>query len=292
MVCDSMVQEGLKHEYQETNGIKMHYVTKGSGRLVVFLHGFPEFWYSWRHQLSAIGSEKIKAVAPDMRGYGKTDKPEGVENYKISILAQDILGLIRGLGEDKAVIVGHDWGGAVAWHFAQTLPEHTDKLIILNCPPPSVLKKQISDNPDQQRRSTYIKFFQQEKVPEKTLSANNYSGLKMALTSLAVKKDLFTEADLEKYVDALKLPALSCAINYYRASYQFPPDKETEQLKVKSETMVVWGEQDNALGIELTKQIPNFVEGELKINYVPTAGHWVQHEEPELVNKYILDFLG
>ena len=287
-----MSGEDLKHEYIETNGINMHYVTKGQGKLVVLLHGFPEFWYSWRRQISAIGSEKFKVIAPDLRGYGKTDKPEGVENYKVSVLAKDVLGLIHSLGEEKAVIVGHDWGGAIAWHFAQTLPEQTEKLIILNCPPPSALKQEISKNPDQQRRSTYIKFFQQKNVPERTLSANNYAGLKMALTSLAVKKDIFSDEDLEKYVEALKLPALSCAINYYRASYQFPPDKETEKLKVKSPTMVIWGEQDNALGKELTEHIPNFIEGEYKIHYIPSAGHWVQHEEPELVNKYILEFLG
>ncbi|MDY6964697.1 MAG: alpha/beta hydrolase [Halobacteriota archaeon] len=286
-----MSEENLKHKFIETNGIKMHYVTRGSGKLVVFLHGFPEFWYSWRHQISAIASDKFMVVAPDLRGYGKTDKPEGVENYKITTLAQDILGFIKGLGKEKAVIVGHDWGGAIAWHFAQTLPEHTEKLIILNCPPPSALKQEISKNPDQQRRSTYIKFFQQKDIPEKTLSINNYAGLKAALTSLAVKKDIFTGEDLEKYVEALELPALSCAINYYRAGYQFPLDEDTEKLKVKSPTLVIWGEQDNALCKALTEHIPDYILGSYTIHFVPNAGHWVQHEEPELVNKYILEFL-
>lgn len=279
-----------KHEYTLTNNIRMHYVTYGEGPLVILLHGFPEFWYSWRLQIPELG-KYFKVVAPDLRGYNETDKPEGVENYKVDILVQDILGLVRNLGE-KAVIVGHDWGGALAWEFAKLFPEITEKLIILNCPPISILQEEIVKNKEQARKSQYIIFFQTPEVPENTLSASNYTMLKDTYKNLAIKKEIWDKETLNKYVEALKLPALSCGINYYRASFKFPIKAKQRKLKVKCPTLVIWGEQDKALGKELTDYFPDIVEGPYSIKFIPTAGHWVQVEEPELVNQYILEFLG
>ncbi len=279
------------HNYIKTNNINMHYVTQGEGQLMVLLHGFPEFWYSWRFQIKELG-KYFKVVAPDLRGYNKTDKPEGVENYKINILINDILGLVKGLGEEKAIIVGHDWGGAISWEYAKCFPDNTEKLIILNCPPINVLQKAMGTNKEQARRSQYIVFFQQPEAPEQMLSASNYAGLKSTYKSMAVKKELWDKETLDKFVEALKLPTLSCGINYYRASFQFPMRAKQRKLKVKCPTLVIWGEQDNALGKELTYHFPEIVEGPYTIKYIPTAGHWVQQEEPELVNKYLLEFLG
>jgi len=279
-----------KHEYIKTNNIRMHYVTFGQGKLLILLHGFPEFWYSWRFQINELG-KYFRVVAPDLRGYNKTDKPKGVENYKINILIQDILGLVEGLEESKAVIIGHDWGGALSWEFAKCFPNKTEKLVILNCPPISVLQEEILKNKDQARRSQYIMFFQTPEVPEKSFSARNYELLRSTYTNMAIKKELWDDDTLNKYVKALELPSIACGINYYRASYKFPLSTKQSKLKVQCPTLVIWGEQDKALSIKLTEYFSDIVEGIYMIKFIPTAGHWVQLEEPELVNKYILEFL-
>ncbi len=286
-----MEKKEWQHDFIATNGIRMHYVTFGAGSLVVLLHGFPEFWYSWRFQIGELG-KYFTVVAPDLRGYNKTDKPEGIKNYKISVLLQDILGLIEGLGANKAIVIGHDWGGALAWEFARNFPEMTEKLIVLNCPPIDILQDEIATNEKQRKRSEYIFFFQQPKIPEKTLSDNHYMMLKHTLKDLAVRKDLWNEETLNKYVEALKLPSLSCGINYYRAALQYPLRAKQRQLKVVAPTLVIWGEKDKALGKELTRHFPNIVEGPYSIKFIPEVGHWVQQEAPELVNRYILEFLG
>ncbi|MHA1380433.1 MAG: alpha/beta fold hydrolase [Candidatus Helarchaeota archaeon] len=280
-----------KHGYINTNNIRMHYVTYGKGKLILLLHGFPEYWYSWRFQIAELGKH-FKVVAPDLRGYNKTDKPEGIENYKVNILIQDIKGLIEWFQKEKTIIIGHDWGGALSWEFARCFPERTKKLIVLNCPPISVLQEEIVRNKKQARRSQYIMFFQTPNVPEEALSANNYAMLKATYTDMAVKKEIWTDETLKKYVDALKMPSLSCGINYYRASLKFPIRAKQRKLKVKCPTLVIWGEKDKALGKELTNYFPSIVEGPYSIKFIPEAGHWVQVEFPELVNKYILDFLG
>jgi epoxide hydrolase 4 len=278
------------HDYILTNNIRMHYVMNGEGDLMVLLHGFPEFWYSWRFQIPVLGRH-FKVVAPDLRGYNETDKPTGVENYKIEILLQDILGLVKYFSADKVIIVGHDWGGALAWEFAKSFPELTDRLIVLNCPPISVLQEEIAKNKVQAKRSQYIFFFQQPQIPEQTLSANNYATLKSTWRDMAIKKELWDEETITKYVEALKLPALSCGINYYRASFQYPVRAKQRRLKVKCPTLVIWGEQDKALGKELTNYFPEIVDAPYTIKFIPDVGHWVQQEAPELVNKYILEFL-
>jgi len=279
------------HQYVQINKIRMHYVTHGKGKIVILLHGFPEFWYSWRFQIKEIG-KYFKVIAPDLRGYNETDKPIGVENYKIDILTQDILELIRNLGEDKAIIVGHDWGGAIAWEFAKYHPERTEKLIILNCPPISILQEEIVKNKEQAKKSQYIIFFQTPEIPEKTLSENDYAMLKYTLKDMAIKKELWDDETLSKYVNALKMPALSCGINYYRASFKYPIKAKQRQMKVLCPTLVIWGEKDRALGRELTDYFPDIVDGPYSIKFIPDVGHWVQQEAPDLVNKYILEFLS
>ncbi len=283
-----------QHTFVETNGIRMHYVTHGEGPMIVLLHGFPEFWYSWRFQIGELG-KYFKVVAPDLRGYNKTDKPEGIENYKINILLDDILGLIKGLGENKAIIVGHDWGGALAWDFAKRFPEVTEKLIVLNCPPIDILQKEIAANPTQRKRSGYIFAFQQPELPEKRLSKDGYAALKMIYlnlsTSRKTRKNVWNEEILTKYVEALKLPSLSCGINYYRAAVRHPLRAKQVRKKVQADTLVIWGEEDLALGKELANHFPAIVEGSYTIKFIPKIGHWVQLEAPEVVNQYILDFL-
>jgi len=274
----------VEHFFVETNGVRLHCVGCGEGKLVLLLHGFPEFWYSWRHQLPVLGRH-FRAVAPDLRGYNESDKPEGEENYRLEVLVEDVAGLVRELGGGRGMVVGHDWGGVIAWAFASLHPELTEKLVILNAPHPSLMAGRLS--PEQSRRSWYISFFRKEKAPEEFLMADNCAVLKEVLRGTAVKP-AFTEEDLERFVEAWSKPgALRAGINYYRAN---GPDSPLRQLpKVKAPTLVIWGKEDAFLTVEVSRA-EGFVEGPYRAVYL-NCGHWVQNEEPELVNRLMLEFL-
>lgn len=280
-----------KHSFTNTNGIRMHYVEAGAGTPMVLLHGFPEFWYSWRYQIPDL-AKYFHVVAPDMRGYNETDKPEGVENYKMSLLTADVLGLLRALGHEKAVIVGHDWGGAVAWSFATDYPQATERLIVMNCPHPAVFRQHIlGGNLRQMQRSWYIFFFQLPEIPEALFSANNYALLRKAAYATAAKKGTFSEGDLNAYIEAMSKPgALTAAINYYRNLFR--GDLPGSSATISSPTLLIWGEEDIYLGKELTEGMQDYFSSRFDIKYIPRCGHWVQQEEPEPVNRYIKEFLS
>jgi pimeloyl-ACP methyl ester carboxylesterase len=257
------MNENWKHNYVKLSEIKMHYVVAGSGELVILLHGFPEFWYSWRHQIPPL-SQHFRVVAPDMRGYNETDKPMGVSRYSNDLLVQDIKDLIDALGEKKAAVVGHDWGGAVAWTLAMTAPEYVKKLALLNCPHPlSLIEAFLSMKFQQLQKSWYIFFFQTPKIPEEVLSRNNYELMKKMVFGSTVNKGTFTQEDQEKYVGAWsRTGALTGGINYYRANMNIAqlmsiPKEQQEKIlkkysKVKCPTLMVWGEEDVALDKSLT----------------------------------------
>jgi pimeloyl-ACP methyl ester carboxylesterase len=277
-------------------------VTSGSGDLVLLLHGFPEFWYSWRHQIPIL-SKHFKVVAPDMRGYNESDKPAGVANYSTSLLVQDMKSLIGALGKSKAVVVGHDWGGAVAWNLAMMAPEFVDKLVILNCPHPlALIQSYLSMNFRQLQRSWYVFFFQQPEAPERILSRDNFEFLRMMLQGSAVNKKAFSTEDMNKFVEAWSKPgALTASINYYRANMNpaqiMVMTKDQQDTiskrfhKVKCPTLVIWGENDAALDKSLTLGMEKYVEGPYEIKYIKNCGHWVQQEASDQVNKLLLDFL-
>lgn len=280
-----------RHEYAQANGIRMHYVTQGEGPLLILLHGFPEFWYSWRHQITAL-SKHFRVVAPDMRGYNDTDKPEGVQAYHISHLVADVAGLIEALGEQQAIVVGHDWGGGVAWAVAMYRPDVVDKLIILNAPHLGVFQQHILKNPRQSMRSWYMFFFQIRDVPEKLLSLNDYAFVRRAFAGV------LEEAEIDKYVEAIAKPgALTAAINYYRASiseeYLLGAIGQPQPLpRITAPTLVIWGEDDPYLGRELVLETQSQIDGPFTLRWIAGCGHWVQQEKPELVNQYMLEFLG
>lgn len=284
--------ESWQHEYKEVNGIKLHYVKAGQGPLVILLHGFPEFWYSWRNQIPAL-SEHFTVVAPDMRGYGKSDKPKGVKNYATKVIAKDIIELIESFGEKKAHIVAHDWGGGVAWTIAQFYPEYIDKLVVLNCPLPAILMKHFFTNFKQVKRSWYMFFFQIPWLPEWRMRKNLKVFFKRGLRGWAHNKDAFTDEDINRYVEAFQDPyALTAAVNYYRASFRSIFDKEARKIRpMETDTLVIWGEDDEALGKELTYGMEKYFKNNFEIKYISDCSHWVQHEYPDLVNGYILDFL-
>jgi len=242
-------------------------------------------------------------VAPDLRGYNKSSKPEDVDNYSTSLLVEDIYGLIETLGETKAVIIGHDWGGFIAWNLAMMAPEKVSNLVIINCPHPVPLLEAFWSMRFQQlQKSWYVFFFQIPTIPEEILSRNNYEVLQRMLLGSISTKQAFKEDDMSKYIEAWSQPgALAASINYYRANWnitQILSIKKEHQdgfiqrfPKIKCPTLVIWGENDVALDKSLTYGLEEHIEGSFKIVYHPEYGHWIHNEAPDLVNNTILSFL-
>jgi pimeloyl-ACP methyl ester carboxylesterase len=230
-----------------------------------------------------------------MRGYNQTEKPVGVGNYSLGLLMQDIQGLIQALGESSAVVVAHDWGGGVAWPFSAYYPDMVDRLIILNCPPPAVLMRHLMSNPAQLRRSYYMFLFQLPFLPELGMRARDYLMIERALRGWAIDKSAFSDHDIRMFKEAAAKPgALTGGINYYRAAFRafLSSPASGDGSKVKCPTLVIWAEDDAALGKELTYDFAEEVEGPLEIKYIPGCSHWVQQEKPDVVNSYIVDFLA
>src|SRR4051794_34874601 len=200
-----MAQPAIVHRYADLGHIRLHYAEAGAGPLIVLLHGFPEFWYSWRHQLPALAAAGYRVVAPDLRGYNLSGKPRSVRAYRLRELAHDVAALIRYCGSERAVVVGHDWGGGVAWGVAMRHPALLSRLVILNCPHPVALQRALR-TPQQLRRSWYIFFFQLPWLPEASLRAGDFAGLRRLLRTAPLRPDAFTDADVERYVAALKRP--------------------------------------------------------------------------------------
>ncbi len=281
------------HEFVEANGLRFHCVTQGEGDLVLLLHGFPESWYSWRHQIPYL-ARRFKVVAPDLRGYGESDKPDGVGEYTADKLVNDVRCLIEAFGASRAHVVSHDWGGVVAWMFAVAFPGHLDKLVVMNAPHPAVFAKNLMSNPRQMMRSWYTFFFQLPRIPELLFSAHDFYLLKHFFREWAIDKEAFSDEDLNELARAAGRPgALTGGINYYRASMGnlnfFKMARSYPQIL--SPTLLIWAENDRALGKELTYGLkPYFADG-LQIRYIPTCSHWVQQEAPNIVNQYLDEFL-
>lgn len=283
------LQEPWQHQYITSNGIKLHYVTQGDGPLMLMLHGFPEFWYSWRHQIREFAKD-YKVVALDLRGYNDSDKPSALSAYRVSELMLDVAGVIKGLGYQSCTLVGHDWGGAIAWSFAYNYPELLERLIVLNIPHPAKFAEGLK-TPQQLLKSWYIFFFQIPWLPELLIQSGDYQFISDAFTKMAVNPSVFTPKDLEAYKDAVaKRGALTGMLNYYRNIFQsLGQGQSWEILKIR--TLMIWGEQDTALGKELTYGTQEYVQ-DLTIRYISDSSHWVQQEQPDLVNQYIREFLA
>ena len=264
--------------------------------LVLMLHGFPECWYSWRHQLRAL-APYFECVAPDLRGYGATDAPVGIENYTLDKLVGDVADLIEACGRERAIIMAHDWGGGIAWATALMRPELVERLIVMNCPHLKKFRENLLHNPRQMLRSWYILFFQLPRLPEAMLRARDFAMLKRMLRDSAVNKSAFSDDDLARYRAAFRNPySITAAINYYRALFREAVRERREpdwmSRKIAAPTMVIWGEQDVALRKELTFGMKELFDGPFEIHYVSDSGHWVQQEQPAIVNEYVLRFLS
>ena len=279
-----------EHRFIKTNGIQLHTVSQGEGKLMLMLHGFPEFWYSWRHQIGEF-STNYHTVALDLRGYNDSDKPEGVTAYRMSELVADIKGAIASLGYEDCILVAHDWGGAIAWNFAYAYPEMVEKLIVMNIPHPAKFADGLK-TPQQLFKSWYIFAFQIPWLPEFIFKQNNYQAIAEAFSGMAVDKTAFSEADLEAYRQAAAKPgALTAMINYYRSAFGSIFTGQPKQWGILDiPTLTIWGEADTALGKELTYGTNAYVR-DWQIEYIPNCSHWVQQEQPALVNRYMREFL-
>ena len=274
------------HKEAIVNGIRLHWVEAGSGPLVILLHGFPEFWYSWRHQIPIL-AERFRVVAPDMRGYNLSEKPQ--TGYDIETLTDDVLSLIRSVGEDQAAIVGHDWGGVIAWAFAARYPSAVSKLVIMNAPHPRRFQQSLSAGFRQMLRSSYVVFFQIPRLPELLLGSNRCWVLARAMERSAFVEEAFSGEDLERYREAMSRPgSLTAALGYYRAV--FKTRRQTEALAdVQASTLVLWGQHDRALGRDLAEGLDQWVPN-ISVRFLE-CGHWTQQELPEEVNRYLMEFL-
>ncbi len=288
-----------EHHFANVNNQTLHYVTSGEGKLILFVHGFPEFWYEWQDQLDEFGRD-YQAVALDMRGYNLSSKPTEVAAYHAKHLIEDLRCLIEYLGHKTCVLVAHDWGGAVAWTFAASHPEYVEKLVIINAPHTATFARELTHNPAQQAASQYMLLFRMDKA-ERVMTENNYARLVAMLQSAGSNGEWLTEDDKARYLKAWSQPgAVTGGLNYYRASPLYPSSADgpgasavqidPRRVTVRMPTLVIWGDADTALLPSLLDGLEQYVP-DLTLKRIPDGSHWVIHEQPELVNEYIRAFL-
>ena len=277
--------------FVEVNGIRLHYMDAGSGETVILLHGFPEFRYGWRKQIPAL-AQQYHVIAPDMRGYNLSDKPQGIASYKIEILAEDIAQLIKKLDKGKVILVGHDWGAGVAWTVAIMYPELIHKLAILNVPHPAEMRKALLGfNLKQWLRSYYIFLFQLPFLPEWMISRDPARLFRKLFSDFNPLGIGLSEEEIAEYVKAYTQPGgLTGIINYYRAMVRYMSSLDTS-AQLPMPVLMLWGEQDKALGKELTYNTHQYCK-DLEIIYDPSSGHFIQSDNPQWVNEKLLAFFG
>jgi epoxide hydrolase 4 len=293
---DSIPAPAITHNYAQIGDVRLHYAECGPGdELVILLHGFPECWYSWRHQIPVLGAQ-YHVVAPDMRGYNLSDKPKNVEDYQIENLVADVVGLIKHFGKEKAVIVGHDWGAAVAWAIAQRHPEVVSKLAALQVPSPKAWQANFTLR--QFLASWYMFFFQLPRIPEWWARADGFARVERMYKETSFRPGAFSDTDIAVYKEALGQPgALTSAVNYYRAnvfrSLFARKNKRTEgEQKIRVPTLFIYGELDMAVLPSTVRGLERFVAAPYSEVRISDSGHWVQNEAVAEVNAALLNFLN
>lgn len=280
-------EAGWTHHEAAVGDVRLHWVQAGEGPPVLLLHGFPEFWWEWRHQLPALARMGFRAVAPDLRGYNLSEKPSGVGAYRVERLVDDVRGLIRHLGVDRAHVVGHDWGGVVAWWLAMIAPERIDRLVVINAPHPLAFRRALR-RPEQVLRSWYAAAFQLPVLPEAAFRANGFALLERVFRAPSVRPGAFTDEDIRRYREAAARPgAISAMIHYYRAAARYPAPPA---CTITAPTLLVWGEEDQALSLRLTEGLEAWVPG-IRVERIPGVSHWVPAEAPDRVNALLAGFL-
>jgi pimeloyl-ACP methyl ester carboxylesterase len=272
-------------------GVALHVVRAGEGPLVVLLHGFPEFWYSWRHQIGPLVDAGFSVAAPDLRGYNLSDRPTDAAAYHLRQLVEDVAAVVRSAGHARAHVVGHDWGGIVAWAFAGAHPELLDKLLIMNAPHMRLYVQTVRRNLRQALRSWYVLLFRLPGLAERLLAARDYAAVRRMFERFPARRGAFSPADVERYVEAISRPgALRAALNYYRANAGGSGLRLAYSARTDAETLVIWGDKDPAL-------LPDVLEGlervapRARVHHMPDVSHWVQSEAPEEVNRLMVEFL-
>jgi len=267
------LHERVKHGFADSNGVKIHYATLGKGPLVVMIHGFPDYWYTWRHQMEALAQDH-QVVAIDMRGYNKSDKPKGVKQYDMKLLIGDVLAVVKHFKQLKATIVGHDWGGAVAWGVAMAAPQVCEKLIILNLPHMRGLARELANNPQQQKNSAYARAFQ---LP----------GAHLVLTAKGLSRWVKDPKARARYVEAFKRSDFEAMLNYYKQNYPRQPYQEDKSpvTLVKMPVLMFHGLNDTALLPGALNDTWKWLEKDLTLVTIPGAGHFVQQDAANQVSR-------
>ena len=278
----------------EANGFRFAVDETGEGdHLALCLHGFPENRFSWRYQAPVLAEMGYRVWAPDLRGYGETEpKPKAVEAYRIDRLMEDVAALIDASGAKKVTLIGHDWGAGLAWAFAANAPRPLERLVIMNVPHPAVMNEHLRrGNWAQLKKSWYMFFFQIPGLPERLMTARDARGIRQAFHGMAVDKSNFTPDVLDRYArDAQRPGAMTGMINWYRAAFRLPSKLRGPWPMIETPTLIVWGEEDSALGVELLDGTEAYVR-DLTIRRLPGVSHWVQQEAPEKVNAILKAWL-
>jgi len=281
----------LRHHFAALPDVRLHYVEAGEGPLVVLLHGFPEFWYGWRHQIPALARAGFRVVAPDLRGYGRSECPRGVASYGLERLVDDVSALVRHLGNSPAVLVGHDWGGLVAWWAAMLRPQCVSRLVIANCPHPDHVGAMLVD-PEQVRRAWYMPLLALPMLPERWLAWRNWSGLRRILTSGSERPGAFTSGELDRYVEAFASSGTTGPLAYYRALLRHRPATLRAMVRpIEVPTQVIWGARDRWLSRAFAEPPAKWV-WDARLDFVAEAGHFVHADRPEDFNRLLLGFLA
>ena len=282
---------GISIAEVEANGLAFEVAQAGEGdRLALLLHGFPELHYSWRHQIPVLAQMGYRVWAPNLRGYGASDRPEGIEAYRLDTLAQDIAELIDASGAKEVTLIAHDWGALIAWHFAIRKVRPLHRLVILNVPHPKCAQRELRTW-RQLKKSWYIFFFQLPHLPERMLLKDEAQTVVEAFRGSAIHKDRFSDAALEPYRQAALRPGAATAmVNYYRALLRRPDARRIGDGRVDVPTLVLWGEQDVAISIEVLDGMEDYV-ADLTVRRFPDASHWVQQDVPEKVNAELMAWL-
>ncbi len=282
----------VEHRYADLGDVRLHYVEAGEGPLVMLLHGFPQFWYMWRAQITALVEAGFRVVAPDMRGYNLSEKPRKVLDYRVELLARDVERLIFALGAESAAVVGHDWGAITAWFTAMRYPERVTKLAILNVPHPVRIMRGLFTL-EQLRKSWYVFALQVPGSPGRRIEREVFARFLLDIRRDPVRPETFGEEDVERYTEAMARPgSLTAACNYYRALFRRNPATTWALLKkIEAPTLVIWGERDRYLSPGLAEPNRSWVSN-LRVERLPNASHWVAEDSSEVVNALLLDFLN